>query len=153
MSFYFAFLISLRSKVYRTLHTERLCPTCLKILWVTVDLPIYYVTNFRYFLRWSSCYSGWFQNKPLAQKVKTSAHFTFQYSCGILSAVFCVSPYYWHPACGYCFIYSVRDESITKLLKYCRNFMFLRISLSTCFHKKTSSYQHFSCATKASLWW
>ncbi len=45
MSFYFAFLISLSSKVYRMLHRECLCPICLKILWVTVDLPIYYVSN------------------------------------------------------------------------------------------------------------
>lgn len=42
ISFYFAFLISLSSKVYRMLHRKCLCPTCLKILWVTVDLPIYY---------------------------------------------------------------------------------------------------------------
>lgn len=43
-------------------------------------------------LRWSSRYSGWFQNKPHAQKIRTSANFTFQYSCSILQhCVLCIT--------------------------------------------------------------
>lgn len=93
MSIYFAFLISLSTKVYRVWHTESLRPTCLKILLVSVDLPIYSVSILENnFLRWSSRYSGWFQNKPHAQKIRTSANFTFQYSGSILQhCVLCIT--------------------------------------------------------------
>lgn len=73
-TFLFSFLLS--TKVYRVLHA--MCLPVLKFC----GSP--HIKPENVFLKWSSHYSGWFRNKPQAQKIKTSAHFMFQYSCGIL---------------------------------------------------------------------
>lgn len=88
------------------LHREHLRPTCLKILWVTVDLPIYYVSNPE-----NNSLDGHpviLADFKISHMLNKSRHqHISHFSIHAVSSALC-SVYHWHPACGYCFKYSLR---------------------------------------------